>query len=213
MRRPLVVLAAVAAVLVAAVAPASAGAPGGTAGYAATTTTFTSVTATWTLPTVTCTSDNDLVTMWDGLDGYGASSTVEQIGVSVDCSSRRAIYLGFYEMYPSAPVYLSSSQYPLSAGDRVTSTVTHTAPAFTLTLKDTTRGWAFTSTKSLLSGRGLSAEVIVEAPTPPKFGSVTFTTVLFNGLNFGAFNPTGMDGGSLHTGPIVNGNSFTVTEE
>src|SRR3954452_22827871 len=50
-------------------------------GYVATGATFTSVSATWTEPTATCNSGNDLYAPWVGIDGY-SSSTVEQTGVA-----------------------------------------------------------------------------------------------------------------------------------
>lgn len=52
-------------------------------GAAATGSGFSSVTSTWTEPSVTCNSTNDLMAPWVGIDGYG-SSTVEQTGVATD---------------------------------------------------------------------------------------------------------------------------------
>src|SRR5882724_7179601 len=42
-------------------------------GMAATGSGFTSVAATWTEPTATCNSTNDLYAPWVGIDGYGSS--------------------------------------------------------------------------------------------------------------------------------------------
>ena len=52
---------------------------------------FTTATASWTEPSVTCNSTNDLFAPWVGIDGDG-SSTVEQTGVATDCSSGRPVY-------------------------------------------------------------------------------------------------------------------------
>src|SRR5690242_7982411 len=52
-------------------------------GMAATGSGFTSVSATWTEPSATCNSRNDLYAPWVGIDGYG-TSTVEQTGVATD---------------------------------------------------------------------------------------------------------------------------------
>ena len=89
-------------------------------GAAATGSGFSSVTSTWTEPSVTCHSYNDLMAPWVGIDGYG-SSTVEQTGVATDCSSGHAVYQAWYEMYPANPVYYSNAVY---AGDHFTGTVT-----------------------------------------------------------------------------------------
>ena len=60
---------------------------------------FTSVKSSWTEPSVTCNSTNDLMAPWVGIDGYGSSS-VEQTGVATDCSSGHPVYQAWYEMYP-----------------------------------------------------------------------------------------------------------------
>src|SRR4051794_7230508 len=69
---------------------------------------WTTATASWTEPSVTCRSSNDLFAPWVGIDGDG-SSTVEQTGVATDCSSGRPVYQAWYEMYPAAPVYYSNA--------------------------------------------------------------------------------------------------------
>src|SRR5581483_7426596 len=46
---------------------------------------------------------------WIGLDG-DTSNTVEQTGTEADCSSGRAVYSAWYEMYP---------KYPKNYGDTV----------------------------------------------------------------------------------------------
>src|SRR5437763_5759618 len=99
---------------------------------------FTTATASWTEPSVTCNSTNDLFAPWVGIDGDG-SSTVEQTGVETDCSSGHPVYSAWYEMYPAAPVYYNVS---VGAGDHITATVTRTATnTYRLDLSDTTKGW------------------------------------------------------------------------
>ena len=118
-------------------------------GYAATGSGFTSVSATWTEANATCNSTNDLYAPWVGIDGYG-SSTVEQTGVATDCSSGRPVHQAWYEMYPANPVYLSVSSYPVSAGDHITASVTYAGgSSYTLKLDNSTRGWTYSTTKSL----------------------------------------------------------------
>src|SRR3954463_14131312 len=93
-------------------------------GMAATGSGFPTVAATWTEPTATCNSTNDLYAPWVGIDGYG-SSTVEQTGVATDCSPGRRGPQAWYEMYPKSPVYLSTSSYPVSAGDSIHASVAY----------------------------------------------------------------------------------------
>lgn len=163
-------------------------------GYVATGSGFTSVSATWTEPRATCNSTNDLYAPWVGIDGYG-SSTVEQTGVATDCSSGSPVNQAWYEMYPANPVYLSSSSYPVSAGDVITASVTYAGSSrYTLKLTDSSRGWTFSTTKSL-SAQRVSGEVIIESPTGsyPNFGTLSFTSATINGRSLGSFGPVALD--------------------
>lgn len=177
---------------------------------------FTTATASWTEPSVSCTSTDDLFAPWVGIDGDG-SSTVEQTGVATDCSSGRPVYQAWYEMYPAAPVYYSS---PVSAGDHITATVTRTATnTYRLDISDTTKGWSKSVTKSLTSQHA-SAEAIIESPTdsyPSISGGIKFTGVKFNGTNLASTNPSGLDAddqGTYTWSPSAvgsDGQSFTMT--
>jgi Peptidase A4 family len=175
---------------------------------------FTTATASWTEPSVTCGSTDDLFAPWVGIDGDG-SSTVEQTGVATDCSSGSPVYQAWYEMYPAAPVYYSNA---VSAGDKITATVTRTATnTYRLDLSDTTKGWSKSVTKSL-SSRHSSAEAIIESPTdsyPGISGGITFTGVKFNGTNLSATGPSALqaDDNGTHTwtpSAITNGTTFTM---
>jgi hypothetical protein len=177
---------------------------------------FTTATASWSEPAVTCNSTNDLFAPWVGIDGDG-SSTVEQTGVATDCSSGRAVYQAWYEMYPAAPVYYSDA---VSAGDKITATVTRTATStYRLDISDTTKGWS-RSTSKTLSSRHSSAEAIIESPTdsyPSIPGGVKFTGVKFNGTNLSGTSPSGINAddrgvGTWTPGAIgSDGASFTMT--
>jgi hypothetical protein len=176
---------------------------------------FTSASASWTEPSVTCHSTNDLMAPWVGIDGYGSSS-VEQTGVATDCSSGHAVYQGWYEMYPQSPVYYTNA---VAAGDHINASVTRSGTTYTLVLSDTTKGWTKTTTKSG-SFSNSSAEVIIESPTGsyPQFGTVSFTNAKVNGSNLSNFSPTLMDASNSngtyedHTS-AVSGGSFSITYE
>ncbi|UOX86965.1 G1 family endopeptidase [Amycolatopsis sp. FBCC-B4732] len=177
---------------------------------------FTTATASWTEPTVTCRSSNDLFAPWVGIDGDG-SSTVEQTGVETDCSSGHPVYSAWYEMYPAAPVYYNVS---VGAGDHITATVTRTATnTYRLDLSDTTKGWTKTTTKSLTS-KHASAEAIIESPTdsyPTISGGITFTGVKFNGTNLASTSPSALNADDRGTNTWIpgaigsDGQSFTIS--
>ncbi|WP_410629613.1 G1 family glutamic endopeptidase [Amycolatopsis sp. cmx-4-83] len=177
---------------------------------------FTTATASWTEPTVTCRSSNDLFAPWVGIDGDG-SSTVEQTGVETDCSSGHPVYSAWYEMYPAAPVYYNVS---VGAGDHITATVTRTATnTYRLDLSDTTKGWTKTTTKSLTS-KHASAEAIIESPTdsyPTISGGIKFTGVKFNGTNLASTSPSALNADDRGTNTWIpgaigsDGQSFTIS--
>jgi hypothetical protein len=185
-------------------------------GYAATGSGFTSVSATWTTPSARCNSTNDLYAPWVGLDGYG-SSTVEQTGVATDCSSGSPVNEPWYEMYPAAPVYLNTNSYPVSAGDSITASVNYAGSGrFTLTLRNNSRGWTFTTTRTLSGAARSSAEVIIESPTGgyPNFGTINFTGSTVNGGALSNYNPVALDPSNgvyeARTGALSGGN-FAIT--
>jgi hypothetical protein len=159
--------------------------------------TFSGVIGSWVQPAVTCTNVPAESAFWVGIDGFlKGSSTVEQIGTDSDCDKKNKklktggpTYYAWWEMYPAASNTItttgSSPQYPVAAGDTMTAEVTVTGSSFTLTLKDSTQGWSFTTTQMATTPES-SAEWIVEAPSkcvgcaPLKlanFGSVTFSSI------------------------------------
>lgn len=188
---------------------------GNWSGYAASGGTFTSVAADWTEPAVTCDSTNDLYAPWVGIDGYGDSS-VEQTGVTTDCSGGAPVYQAWYEMYPQAPVYYDD---PVRAGDAIHASVTTDGGGgYTLTISDTTRGWTETTPGSY-PGENASAEAILESPTAayPDFGRVDFTNFTINGQTAATFHPVALDASNAdgfedHTSAL-SGGSFSVTYE
>lgn len=97
--------------------------------------TFTSVSSSWTEPAVTCSAQQAFSSFWVGLDGDGTQS-VEQTGTEADCNNGAASYQGWFEMFPSAPVFYSN---PVAPGDTMSSSVVaNGGGAFTLTLSDQT---------------------------------------------------------------------------
>ena len=193
---------------------------GNWAGYAASGGTYTSVTSSWVQPKVTCTSATTYSSFWVGIDGDGSNS-VEQTGTEADCYGGAAYYSSWYEMYPAYPVNYSNVVAP---GDHFTATVSTTGTgSFTMTLKDVTRGWTKTTTKSSSTAELYSAEVIAEAPSSSSgvlplsnFGTVNFTGSKVNGQAIGNFGPDAitMASGSTTkatTSGLTSGTNFSCT--
>lgn len=189
-------------------------------GYAAASGTYTSVSASWTEPTVKC-SSTAYSSFWVGLDGYN-STTVEQTGTDSDCNGRTPTYYAWYEMYPAYPVNLSKTVKP---GDALSASVTAGSNhSFTLKISDSTQNWTFTVTKTLTSAKQSSAEVIAEAPSSNSgvlpladFGTVNFSNSLVDGQAIGNFNPVEIvmvtNNGTVKAQPsaLSGGTAFSVT--
>lgn len=132
-------------------------------------TTFRSVTATWVQPRVRCTAGNAWAVFWVGLDGW-SNSTVEQGGSSGRCVNGTPRYTLWWEMYPTNQI---TSVLVIHPGDSITATVTATATAFVITVRDTTTGRGFTKRAACASNLVCprrSAEVVTEAPGLPGGG-------------------------------------------
>jgi Peptidase A4 family len=191
-------------------------------GYAVAGGRYTTVSASWTQPAVNCSvTPTGWSSFWIGLDG-DTSNTVEQTGTEADCSSGRAVYSAWFEMYPKFPKNYADTVAP---GDRFTSTVSTDGKGnFALTLSDTTRGWSHTTSARLKSARLASAEVIAEAPSSSggvlplaDFGTVGFSGATVNGATLTSSTPgidpiTMVSGSTVKAQPssISNG-SFSVT--
>jgi hypothetical protein len=171
------------------------------AGYAATggRGAFESVTATWTVPSVTCSSSDSYSAFWVGLDGYGSPS-VEQIGTSSDCLSNTPTYAAWYEFYPAAPQPIGS----VTAGHTIVASVIFDPDTSTYTLSLTDNGsevgsgpFEFTPKRKFARS---SAEVIAERPSIhggpfgplplAAFDLVTFTALAVNGSSGFGTTPT-----------------------
>jgi hypothetical protein len=193
-------------------------------GYATTGSKDTDVKGTWTQPSASCSAGQTAYSsFWVGIDG-DTTNTVEQTGTDADCSSGAPRYYAWYEMYPKFPVNLSN---PVSPGDSLTAEVsTNGSGSFTLTIKDTTKGWTFTTKQSSKKARLGSAEWIAEAPSGSggvlplaNFGTVSFSNCTADGVAINR-NPNPDEivmetsGGVVKAQPSglgSSGESFTVT--
>jgi Peptidase A4 family len=163
--------------------------------------TFSDVKGSWTQPTATCnTTGHKYASFWVGIDGY-QSSSVEQTGTDSDCSSQNhPSYYAWYEMYPAASVQISG--FTVHPGDAITAEVARVGTTYTLTLKNTTTGQTFTTTKTQSGLANSSAEWVAEAPS-----QCIFTCRVLPLANFGTVNFTG----SFTTGNGHAGSSSDAT--
>jgi hypothetical protein len=147
---------------------------------------YTTASASWTQPAVDCTATpTGYSAFWVGLDG-DTTNTVEQTGTEADCSSGKAVYYAWYEMYPKYPVNYSNRVLP---GDLLSASVTYAGVStFVLSLRDATQNWSQTTTQHLKSAKRGSAETIAEAPSGrggvlplADFGTVEFSQTTVDG--------------------------------
>ncbi len=194
------------------------------AGYADTDDTFNSVTSSWTEPAVNCANSNGGLNglssltnllgspgaasaFWVGLDGYNSTS-VEQLGTDSDCDSGSPNYYAWYEMYPNPSVTLPS-QYAVHPGDQMTASVAANAAgtSFTLTIKDATAGWNFSTVQTGSGFARSSAEVIAEAPS-------SCTLLFCSEVSLADFGQINYSGSSVRNATGTNGSlaSFDADE-
>jgi hypothetical protein len=191
-------------------------------GYAASGGRFTRISASWVQPGLTCPGGSQYASFWVGLDGFGSSNSVEQIGSEADCSAGSPRYYAWYELYPAYPVDFGDTVQP---GDHLTgSVISNGGGSYTLILSDGTRGWSHTVTGYARNAANGSAEVIAEAPSGSRgvlpladFGTVSFSGATVNNSPLGSFRPTGIimvdHAGRVKDllSPLAGGQNFSVT--
>lgn len=172
----------------------------GFADTSSTTGEFSAVSGSWTVPTVTCTSEDRVAAVWVGLDG-ATTSTVEQDGTSAQCFEGKAVYYSWYEMYPAGSVTVGTT---VKAGDKITSSVSRTGTTYTLKVTDSTTSGnniSVTKTCAATTCTDKSAEWIGERPALTTTGIVPFaqfnTPISFTG----ASETAGGKSGTISTGP------------
>ena len=156
------------------------------AGWVNTGATFTDVRASWTQPGVSCpTTTHQYAAFWVGIDGQNSNS-VEQIGTDSDClGTNRPTYYGWYEMYPAAPVILSSRTYPIAPRDLMSAIVSVAGSRFDFELVDWSRGWVYRATQYSSTARRSSAEWMAEAPSSCNiYGCTVLPLADFGSINF-----------------------------
>jgi hypothetical protein len=145
-------------------------------GYAETGT-FTGVSGTWIVPQVSRTTSATYSSAWIGVDGFNNSDLI-QTGTEEDYYNGSAHYNAWWEILPAAETAISSSSYPVSAGDHMSAQIWETSTTVSIgrsrqhstehvwqiAIADATKGWHF-QTSQAYNGPGTSAEWILEAPS------------------------------------------------
>jgi hypothetical protein len=199
---------------------------------------FTAVSSSWVVPSVSCPPGTySYSAEWPGI---GDQTSVEQDGTWSDCWNGTPIYSAWYEIYGDPDlnsgdaIPLSASNYPVSAGDRISASVTLVGTTWEFAMTDATRNWTFSmsvpSPTDVTLNQG-SAEWIVEDPdgcspncqTLAQFSPVTFSgasaTETGAGGTISAFPAAAdqivsSDGSTVYAAPgplSAAGDSFTDT--
>jgi hypothetical protein len=134
---------------------------------------FRYVAATFTVPSVNCsTTPSSFSVHWVGLDGFN-SSTVEQDGVESDCAGATGntpTYSAWWETFPGNSI---QTVFNVNAGDAIIASVYFNSASgthhnkYNLVLTDVTSGQSFNLWKACgaSSCKNSSAEIISEAPS------------------------------------------------
>jgi hypothetical protein len=143
--------------------------------------TVTSVSASWTVPTVTSSSQEDMfAAVWIGIGGYFDESLI-QVGTEQDSIGGQGEYSVWYELLPDFSYTLDT--IIISPGDKINASTQLVNPNTdkSIHIEDVTTGQAFQNDFIYASSQ-LSAEWIVERPlagrrleTLTDIGTVSFT--------------------------------------
>jgi Peptidase A4 family len=176
--------------------------------------TFSKVSGAWTVPSVSCTPEDQITSDWVGLDGF-SSSTVEQLGTFSWCFEGTATYFTWYEMIRAGTVEVGTALKP---GDKISASVTRTGKSYALKLTDSTTSGnniSVTKTCALATCKDTSAEWISERPA---FGTSTGAFLGFTPqAHYSAFKITSGaqtsngKAGTIGSGPGVN--SVTMIDD
>ncbi|MCY0907739.1 MAG: G1 family endopeptidase [Sulfobacillus thermotolerans] len=153
-------------------------------GYAVTNGPYTQITGSWIVPTVTAGHGSTYSSAWIGIDGFNNSDLI-QTGTEQDYTGGSAQYSAWWEILPAAETVINE---PVAPGDQMDASIVNDGNGvWTITLKDVTEGWTFTTNQDY-SGPGASAEWILEAPTIgghvatlANYGETTFNPGTVNG--------------------------------
>jgi hypothetical protein len=184
---------------------------------------ITSISATFTIPSLTG-SSNSLLSVWVGINN------VQQHGLylSYDTTRPGNCHASPWTWYLPAAEIWDESAYPYRAGDSVTLTLSYDANWWYVNQTNNTRGWSMSEKKSMqaaniggLTGSGQwpfpaqQAEVIIEKEGTnnlPEYGHIQFSNISMN-LTSGNYSKINTVNGSTtdQTPSDFTGSSFVMT--
>jgi hypothetical protein len=139
------------------------------AGYIAGGQSFRSVSGSWTVPTASANPDSSqsYSATWVGLGGANQSESLEQAGTESDYVNGQPQYSAWYELLPAGQVKLD---LPVSAGDRISTTVSVDGTNVTVSMANATTGQSLTKNLTMSNPDTSTAEWIEEAPAAQSSG-------------------------------------------
>jgi hypothetical protein len=171
---------------------------------------FTKIAGSWTVSKVTgCTAEHTTDSEWIGFDGF-SNGTVEQDGTLAVCYEGKLSYYDWYEMYPTQPTV--TIEHTVSAGDKISATVTRSGTKYTLVVTDSTHSadsFTTTATCSASTCSNDSAEWINERND---FGTAGYSPLSDYGtwtLTKGSATESGK---SSSIGSLANLNDITMVD-
>lgn len=153
----------------------------------------TSAAATFTVPTLSCTTKNRAITPEVAVAG-SKFSTASFAGVSIGCANGKAVYFPFLIANGAEADYASTH---FSAGDVINLSANVTTSGITVQVTDTTKNVSVATT---LTGAGASVNAAWIGDDSwysssgsrlgvPNFGKLTFTNCLIDGTALGGWHP------------------------
>ena len=174
------------------------------AGYAATGGTFTGVSATWTVPTVSTSTQSSADAAWVGIGGITSTDLI-QAGTEAIVQGQQVSYAAWIETLPQAEQQVALT---VSPGDQVSVSIDQQSTGvWQIVMKNLTTGQTYQTTVNYDSSLS-SAEWIEESPSAGRtqvaldnFGSVSFS------------NATAVENGQSTSIQQANGKSITMTAQ
>jgi len=175
--------------------------------------TYSDVRGSWIQPSAVCTGIKiSKAAIWVGLGGVIQTSTLEQVGTTVDCIGGKPQYRAWYEMFPADPIYLvqKNPKYVVMPNDSIHTRVSYQGNgSFFLEIGDSTRGWDFSTTVlgPTSDAARSTADWIVEDPNFPECrtqAACPLTHFVTSNQPIIQFSNCSVDGKSLSIGPVID---------
>ena len=170
-------------------------------GYVATSGSYTGVSSSWTVPSVTPSTNAQADATWVGIGGVSSSDLI-QVGTQAITQNGTVSYEAWYELLPAVSIPVAVTVH---AGDSITASLEQIQTGeWDVSIRDNTTGQSYSTTVSYASALS-SAEWIEEMPSDQSgfipldsFGSVSFT------------NASAVDNGTTMTPTQANAVSLTM---